>query len=187
MHPTDVPDLSEKSGELYPTDIAVDVEGEWFYRGAKLVREDIVELFLNCVRLNSSMPADAKNAFCIEWKENLCSLEVADTPFVIVRADRIVRDKGGNLEEEAILLTLKHLSTSETLDPSTLYVGEENVLYCRIRGGTFPARFSRPAYYQLAEWIEEDASSGGFVLELNGRRRGIFDFALPAPEAALLC
>ncbi len=170
MHPSDIPDLPEKSGELYPTDIAVDVEGEWFYRGAKLVREDIIELFLNCVRLNPGGPSEGKSPFCIEWKQSLCSLDVADTPFVIARVDKILQNPEESPKEEAILLSLKHLSAGEILDPSTLYVGKDNVLYCRIRGGVFPTRFSRPAYYQLAEWIEEDSSTGGFVLELNGLR-----------------
>lgn len=170
MHPSDLSNLSEKSGELYPSDIAVDVEGEWFYRGAKLVREDIIELFLNCVRLNPGGPSGGGSPFCIEWKQNLCSLDVADTPFVIARVDKVLQNTEESPKEESILLSLKHLSTGEILDSSTLYVGRDNVLYCRIRGGIFPARFSRPAYYQLAEWIEEDASSGGFVLELNGKR-----------------
>jgi hypothetical protein len=54
------------------------------------------------------------------------------------------------------------------LDPATLEVGRDNVLYCRIRGARFSARFSRPAYYQLARFIEEDADGTGFYIELNG-------------------
>jgi len=32
------------------------------------------------------------------------------------------------------------------------------------------ARFSRPAYYQLAQWIDEDPGTGGFSLRVGGRR-----------------
>lgn len=163
----DFPAPSKNAEGIYPSDISVDVEGDWFYKGNKIIRDDILELFLNCIRLSSD------NRFLIEWNRNLCSLEVADTPFVIARVDRIKSDKKeGNIEEE-IVLSLRHLSTKETLDPSTLYVGKENVLYCRIRGGQFPARFSRPAYYQLAEWIQEDPESGDFYLGLNGIRNPI--------------
>ena len=38
----------------------------------------------------------------------------------------------------------------EPLDPATLEVGDENVLYCRVKGGEFRARFLRTAYYHLA-------------------------------------
>ena len=32
---------------------------------------------------------------------------------------------------------------SEPLDPATLEVGSDNVLYCRVKGGEFRARFLR--------------------------------------------
>jgi hypothetical protein len=47
-------------------------------------------------------------------------------------------------------------------------VGIENVLYCRVRSGTFPTRFDRPAYYQLAQHIEE--MEGGYFLRMNGKK-----------------
>jgi hypothetical protein len=31
------------------------------------------------------------------------------------------------------------------------------------------ARFSRPAYYQLAQWIDEDPDAGGFCLNVGGK------------------
>jgi hypothetical protein len=37
----------------------------------------------------------------------------------------------------------------------------------------FRARFSRPAYYQLAEFIREDDIGHGFYIELNGDRYSI--------------
>jgi hypothetical protein len=49
-------------------------------------------------------------------------------------------------------------------------VGRENVLHCRIRDGAFPARFSRPAYYQIAQWIQEDPENGSFFIECDGKR-----------------
>ena len=61
--------------------------------------------------------------------------------------------------------------TPEALRPDTLFVGQQNVLYCRVKGGTFPARFIRAAYYQLAQYVEED--DGAFYLPLNGRNHVI--------------
>ena len=76
----------------------------------------------------------------------------------------------GNSTLESISLRIKHLSVPEHLDPATLWVGRRNVLYCRIREGRFPARFSRPAYYQIAEWIRENEETGEFYMELEGNR-----------------
>ncbi|RLB20203.1 MAG: hypothetical protein DRG71_10075, partial [Deltaproteobacteria bacterium] len=66
-----------------------------------------------------------------------------------------------------------HLSdgTKEELEPETLFVGNEDVLYCKVKGGKFPARFLRPAYYQLAEHIREE--EGQFYLFLGKEKYSI--------------
>ena len=58
--------------------------------------------------------------------------------------------------------------SQEELSPETLHVGSENILYCRVKQGVFPARFTRAAYYQLAEFIIE--GDGGFYLPLKGEK-----------------
>jgi uncharacterized protein len=141
--------------------IYVDEEGDWYYQEYKITREDILELFL--VNLE---PASGR-LFFINWRGQRCALEVADTPFVITRVDR-VRSKDGAGED--ILIRLKHLPTPEILDPSTLRIGAGNIPYCTIRNGQYRARFSRPAYYQLAVWIECDPHTETFFLELNDTR-----------------
>jgi hypothetical protein len=54
--------------------------------------------------------------------------------------------------------------SEEALDPTTLSIGEENVLYCRVKGGEHTARFLRSAYYQLAEHVQRDEETGMFLL-----------------------
>ena len=161
--------LPPSRGEtILPCQIRVDEEGDWYHQGSLIFREDILELFYANLHLSR------ENGFLIRWRGTQCTLDVADTPFVVTRADRKRSESG----EEGIFLTFKHLRESELLDPSTLCVGRENILYCRIRGGIFTARFSRPAYYQMAEWIGEDAQSGDFYLELGGSRhliRSVFE------------
>jgi hypothetical protein len=151
---------SSKGEHIPPCEIYVDEEGDWYHRQNKILRKDILHLFYENLHL------DQNGVFFIDWKGNQCTLDVADTPFVISRVDRKTL---GNSDQEGIFLSLKHFADQEFLDPSTLQVGEDNILYCRIRGGALPARFSRPAYYQMAEWIEEDLQTGDFYLELNGK------------------
>lgn len=157
-------DIKEQSGEVIaPCEIFVDEEAEWFHKGAKIIREDILELFYEHITLSE------KHGYLIEWRNTQCKLDVADTPFVIARVDRLSKAQ----DHDMILLTLRHIKNPESLAPETLAVGDHNVLYCRIRGGKFPARFSRPAYYQLAEWITEEPGSGRFFLKINGVRHYI--------------
>jgi len=154
-------DSEEHAGPILSSGISVDLEGDWYYQEDKIIREDILELFLSNLCLTSG------GTFVIVWRGQRCVLGVSDTPFVVSRVDRISSEET-KLEEIQILL--KHLPHPEILDPSTLRVGKDNVPYCSVRKGQFQARFSRPAYYQLAAWIENDPDTGAFYLELNGRR-----------------
>lgn len=151
-----------------PSGIYVDEEGDWYYQKDRIIREDILELFLTNLSLASGGP------FFIHWRGQRCALEVADTPFIVTRVDR-VRSREGHAEE--IIIRMKHLPDAEILDPSTLQVGKGNVPYCTIHNGQYRARFSRPAYYQLADWIDFDPVTQRFFLELNGTRYPIADVA----------
>lgn len=158
----------EQANNIWKTfdsgDIHVDCEGDWFYQGNRITREDILELFYD------HLQTSANNSYVIVWEQQRCALRVDDTPFVITRVDR--RSAGGATGEQ-FLLTLKHVSAPEVLDPGSLWVGKNHVLYARIRSGLFIARFSRPGYYQMAVWIQEDPATGQFFLEANGERHRI--------------
>jgi uncharacterized protein len=158
----DFPASCDKSPErILSSGIYVDQEGDWYYQENKITREDILELFLTNLRPVSD------GTFVIDWMGHRCTLDVVDTPLIVSRVDR-VQPEGEKHEE--ILIRLKHLPDPEVLDPSTLKVEEGNIPYCSVRNGQFRARFSRPAYYQLTAWIEQDPDTGVFYLELNGRQ-----------------
>lgn len=152
------------------TGISVDQEGEWFYGERPIFRKEILETFYECLRLLED------GRYALEWQGRLHPITVADTPFVITRVDRVTNGAA----EAHILLTLKHLKDTEPLDPSSLWVGRDNVLYCRVRRGRFPARFSRPAYYQVAQWIEP-VDDDRFALRLGER---LYPIAQPTEDDA---
>jgi uncharacterized protein len=158
----------EQASDIWKTfdsgDIYVDCEGDWFYQNNRITREDILESFYD------HLQASAENSYVIVWEQQRCALRVDDTPFVITRVDR---RSTGSAAGEQFLLTLKHVSAPEVLDPGSLWVGKDHVLYARIRSSLLRARFSRPAYYQIAAWIQEDPATGQFFLEANGERHWI--------------
>lgn len=141
------------------SNIRIDEEGEWYHADNRIFRREILEL------LYERLQPAPQGGYLLSDERGGYPIEVADAPFVISRVDRVVDDSG----RESVLLGLKHLPEPETLDPSTLRVGKDNVLYCRIRSGRFPARFSRPAYYQIAEFIRE-GPEGEFFVEIDGTR-----------------
>jgi hypothetical protein len=89
-------------------------------------------------------------------------VEVEDTPFVVRRTTF----EPGSKDDSRFILFLSD-DSQEDLSPETLFIGDSHVLYCKVKNRTFPARFDRPAYYQLAEHIEEENNL--YFLPLNGK------------------
>lgn len=138
---------------LPPCLVEVDQDGKFWHKGAEIFRENILEIFFDNVRL------DEQGRYVIVWQDKPCYVDVADTFFVVWRVED---DASG-----AIMVTLND-GRSEPLSPDTLTMGEDNVIYCRVKDGRFPARFARKAYYQLAEKLVQEDDR--FFLEQGGRR-----------------
>jgi hypothetical protein len=144
--------------DLPPCLIFIDRSGKWFHKGAEMVHREFIQLFYEHMEL------DTEGRYIISMGGDRCYVEVEDTPFVI----RQVRfEEEGGEGPSGCMLYLGDDSREE-LHPETLYIGAENVLYARVKEGVFPARFLRPAYYQLARYIEEE--NGEYVLPLKGRK-----------------
>ena len=142
--------------------IFIDKEGDWYYQGSPMQRADIVSHL--CQHLQRD---ESTGHYLIRMGKQQCYLEVEDTPVVVTAVFH--RENTWEHEEE-ILLSLKHLEGKQALNPATLWVGDENVLYCKVTEMRIPARFLRPAYYQLAEFIHEDREQQRFYLLLRGKR-----------------
>jgi hypothetical protein len=98
--------------------------------------------------------------FRVMCQGETCYLEPADVPYVVQDIDL----KPGLVE------LIFPGNYREKLDPQTLRVGKDNVLYCKVRGGAFDARFNRKPYFELARLVEEDTRAHRYVLKLGERR-----------------
>ena len=143
--------------------IRIDKDGIWYYRGAEMFRREIVNFFYQNLR------RDESGRYLIELPNDRCYLEVEDAPFVVKSVQRSVSKTDSRL---AIHLLLSD-DTLEPLDPETLRIGKDNVLYCTIKNRSFDARFLRASYYQMAEDIEYDEDRDDFFVRLNGCRYSI--------------
>ncbi|MFP3928742.1 MAG: hypothetical protein ACLFUP_07545 [Desulfobacteraceae bacterium] len=137
--------------------ISVDKEGRMWHLGAEMTNEGINRLLMGQVEL------DSLGRYIITLGGERCVVEVEDTFFVITRFDLFPAE--GDAPEGAFV----HLNdgSREELDPATLRLGPENVLYATVKGGRFPARFLRKSYYQLAGHIIE--RNGKYVLAYRGQ------------------
>ncbi len=142
------------------SDIKIDKEGIWYYCGQHMFRKDILCLFFENLHLD-----DCGKHF-IELNGEICYVDVEDTAFVVNAVYRTrTQDEGHDRIE--ILLSDDSL---EALDIESLFVGNGNVMYCRVKEGKFVARFTRKSYYQLAELIEVDDTGDHYYITLNQQK-----------------
>jgi len=150
----------KKENDIPPCNIWVDKDGIWYYCGAEMFRKDIVNLFYENLR------RDESGRYIIELANDRCFIEVEDTPYVVKAVYK--HNSKEQQEKETIYVRLNNSDLDE-LDPTTLRVGEDNVLYCLVKNGMFDARFSRASYYQLADLVEYDDGENSFYLSLNNQ------------------
>lgn len=131
----------------------IDRDGRWFQNGKEIIHTGIYRLF------NSLLEKTDDGGYQVRKGKEICRVEVEDAPFVVT-----------GLEEEpgdGLSINLND-GSREHLDPEHLWIGQENIPYCMIKDREFRARFSRPAYYQLAEHVMEE--NGEFFLVIQDKR-----------------
>ncbi len=147
-----------EENNLPPCLIFIDKEGHWYHEGTEMIHREFIQLFYQNLEL------DSLGRYVINWKKERCYVEVEDTAFVV---RRVLYQEGNQGQNSRLILYLSD-DTKEELIPDTIFIGEGNVLYCKVKNRTFPARFNRDSYYQLAQYIEEE--EGTYYLPLNGKR-----------------
>jgi hypothetical protein len=109
---------------------------------------------------------DEGGKYLIELDEERYYLDVEDTAFVVAGVYKNKLPDDGRDQLDVLL----NDDSCEKLEMNSLYVGKDNVLYCRVKEGRFTARFSRKSYYQLAEFIEQSEIGNNFFINLNGEK-----------------
>lgn len=142
------------------SDIRIDKEGVWYYKGAHMFRKEILSVFFEHLRI------DECGKYLIELGEERCYLDVEDTAFIVAAVYKTQLPDNGRAQIDILL----NDDSCEKLEMQSLYVGRNNVLYCRVKEGKFTARFSRNSYYQLAEFIEQSENGNNYFINLNGEK-----------------
>ena len=138
-------------GKLPPCLIQVNEQGELYHQGAPIIHPSVRDMIFQSVHYEDGI-------YLLKVDGQVCQLEVSDTFYVVTALE---------VQGEEALLTLND-GEKETLDAGSLRVGAKDVLYCLVKKGGFPARFTRASYYELAEMVEPDGD--GFCLALGSKR-----------------
>jgi len=127
-------------------------DGWWYANDERIENRRINLLFSQHLRKKT----EGDYEIAIGWDK--VTVVIDDAPYVVTQAT------GDPAHGFTIRLNDE---SEELLDPTTLVIGPENVLYCRVKSGEHLARFLRPAYYQLAEHVQENTENGMFLLRLG--------------------
>lgn len=145
-------------GSSDPNEIVIDKEGVWHFRGAEMKRFDIIQY------LYKFLKRDQDGNYLIEIEDDRCRVRVEDAPFVIRGVSVAV---SGTQGRPGIEISLNDGSTEGLNLESPLQIGEDHVMYCRVKRGEYEARFSRAAYYQICKYIDYDRESDMYRLVLD--------------------
>jgi uncharacterized protein len=138
-------------------------DGNWYSDAERIDNPRIALLFSQSIR------RDPDGSYYLQVAEERAPITVEDTPYVVCAVEDDGR--GG-------FTIVTNDEVREALDPTTLEVGADNVLYCTVKGGAFRARFLRPAYYHVAEnFLSDDGETFAILV---GRRRYPIRFAADA-------
>jgi uncharacterized protein len=143
---------------MNPGSLWIDKEGRWFFQGEEITHRRTYLLFCRNLTL------DGAGRLTLRIGKEECRVEAEDAPFVVRSVD-FIYDDGKRLKALELILNDE---TREPLNPESLRVGPDHVLYCRVREGRFAARFSRGAYQLLFPLIRHDEERERFLLVVGG-------------------
>ncbi|KYF69142.1 hypothetical protein BE11_46405 [Sorangium cellulosum] len=144
MKPGDHPDFfrfAPPPGTSRESSIRLDREGRFWHDGARVDHPALERGLRSWIARH---PDDGRPILTngYDW----CYFQVEAAPLFV---DALRIDDGGG-----VTLVLFD-GTEEPLDPATLSVGDDGVVYARARGGALEARFTRHAQAQLAPLLVE--------------------------------
>jgi len=130
-------------------ELSIDQNGNWRHQGVEITHPRVITM------LHAALKKMGDGYFVCA--EGLClPVQVADCPFVVMSVRH----------EDGVVRLLLSNATYAPLNPETLTIDDANVPRCVARDDGATARFSRPAWMQLAEAIEE-GEGGRFLLRIG--------------------
>jgi len=134
--------------------IKIDRHGSWFYQNEEILHEETRNY------LSQHLMRAPEGSYYIQIRGKRCPVEVEDTPFIVERIEPLELPRSG------FLITLNGGITEE-LALETLRISPDHIFYCMVQDGKFPARFSKAACYQMADYVEYETSKDQVLLKIG--------------------
>lgn len=152
MKPGDHPDffrLPPPPGTSRESNIVLDREGRFFHEGDRVSHPSLSHALHTWIARH---PDDGR--YILTNGYDWCYFRVEDTPFV-VRGVHFSEECDAPVTSELVLSD----DTREPFDPGQLSITDEGVVYARVKGGAFEARFTQGALAELASHMREVGGS----------------------------
>ncbi len=172
MKPGDHPEFFRSDppeGSSRESTIVLDAQGRFWHDGARVTHAAMADAFASWI---AKHPDDGR--FILTNGHDWTYFRVEDVPFFVKSVK--IADPGdparpgepGNADHDATVTLELSDGTDEALDPKSLWVGDQDALYLKVKGGQFDARFTPAAQLGLAPLVEEDGD-GCPVLRVGGQ------------------
>jgi uncharacterized protein len=131
--------------------LRLDAQGRWWHDDELIEHPKIIEAF------NVGLKPTGDGRYRLDFGKDWCFVAVENAAYQVLTLD---------VGEGHVML---HLSNRQSapLEPETLYLGADDVLYCRVFNRQAVVRFSRDAQFALGQLCHEQ--DGKMVLTLGGR------------------
>lgn len=139
--------------------IKINSNGEWFYNGSLIKKKTLIKLF------SSILKADNNGNFFLETPAEKGSIEVEDSPFIIISF--FIKDKGSN--QKIIFRT--NIDDDVCLGKNNpLVFKKKNNSYVPyiIVGKNLKAKILRSTYYQLIDISSKDKKRNKYNITSQG-------------------
>ena len=164
MKPGDHPEFfrtAAPEGSSRESTIVLDAQGRFWHDGARVTHAAMADAFANWI---AKHPDDGR--FILTNGYDWTYFKVEDVPF-FVKSVKIGESGRSGRSDATVTLELSD-GTQEALDPESLWIGDQDALYLKVKGGQFDARFTPAAQLGLAPLVEE--GEDGFArLRIGGR------------------
>jgi hypothetical protein len=134
--------LPPPPGASRESTIVLDREGRFSHDGAPVQNPKLARAFATWIARH---PDDGRLILTNEY--DWCYFRAEDAPYFV----EAIRGAGEGRDVRLALFD----GTEEALDPAALSLGDDGVVYARVKGGAFEARFSRFAQIELAPLLVE--------------------------------
>lgn len=144
-------------------EIRLDEHGNWYQGEFPILHDRTIQF------LHRNINIDEEGRYYLSGEDRPVYFKVDDAPYQITKIEKTIVGLLINLTDESV----------ELLEPQSLWRGKNDALYCLVKGGKLPAKFTRSAHHDFLSNLEGE--EGSYQVVINKKTYKISDKAPDIP------